>query len=157
MRSAFCSKVIGILKRPLADAHIRRVPDAAHAGPRRVRAATHVAEKGTRAHGAQVLLQRERRDGGGVRLRAFEHGGAILAGKIARDPVREREDLVCACVNFPEVAARPAARLAVHAHAVLGEELRLQFVQPRVRPQGDGMDIVRSLRVFEILRRRIAK
>ena len=104
-----------------------------------------------------MRLQSERRDCGGVRLCACQHGGAILVGKIARDPVRERKDLVCARVNFPEMTARPAARLAVHAHAVLGEELHLQFVQPGVRPQRDGVDTFRGLRALEILRRHVAK
>ena len=45
----------------------------------------------------------------------------------------------------------------ISAHPVLGEELRLQFVQPCVRPQRYGVDTFRGLRALEILRRRIAK
>ena len=60
-------------------------------------------------------------------------------------------------VNFPEVAACAAARLAIHAHAMLGEELRFKCVQPRVRAERDGVDILGRLRAFQILRSRIAK
>jgi len=104
-----------------------------------------------------VLFERERCDGRRVCPRAQQHCMAFVGGKTPRDPIRERENLMCAGINFPEVAARPATRLAVHAHLMFCEELRLKFMQPGVCVQRDGVDVVRRLRAFQFLRSRVSK